>query len=309
MDDCKPLRGRRLGIVGKGGSGKSTLTVLLARALRTRGYEVCVLDADSTNVGLHQALGLAEPPRGLIDYFGGMVFSGGLVTCPVDDPTPLAGAEVSPARLPAEYVGSDPDGVSLIVAGKVAGRGPGAGCDGPIAKIARDLRVLGEPEEPVTLIDYKAGFEDAARGVVTSLDWALAVVDPTAAGIQVALHLKDLVERLKAEEPPATSHLGSPELVALARRIFKEASIRDVLVVLNRFPDRETEAFVTPRLADAGIVPVGVVHEHPELARSSLLGAPLDWTVARDEALGIVERLEAIRRPESTSRRSTHLWG
>jgi hypothetical protein len=91
-----PLQGCRLGIFGKGGSGKSTLAVLLARALNARGYEACILDADSTNVGLHQALGVPWPPRPLIEHFGGMVFSGGNVTCPVDDPTPLPGACVSP---------------------------------------------------------------------------------------------------------------------------------------------------------------------------------------------------------------------
>jgi MinD-like ATPase involved in chromosome partitioning or flagellar assembly len=48
----RPLSGLRIGVFGKGGAGKSTVAVLLARALRARGYSVLVLDADSTNVGL-----------------------------------------------------------------------------------------------------------------------------------------------------------------------------------------------------------------------------------------------------------------
>ena len=79
----KTLAGKRIGVFGKGGCGKSTAVVLLARALKDRGYEICVLDADSTNIGLDQALGLDKFPESLIDYFGGMVFSGGAVTCPV----------------------------------------------------------------------------------------------------------------------------------------------------------------------------------------------------------------------------------
>lgn len=90
----RPLAGSRLGIFGKGGSGKSTVTVFLAGALRRMGYEVAVLDADSTNVGLGKAFGLARDPDPLLEYFGGMVFSGGPVTCPVDDPLPLADASV-----------------------------------------------------------------------------------------------------------------------------------------------------------------------------------------------------------------------
>ena len=45
----KPLDGQRIGIFGRGGSGKSTCTVLLAKALAQAGYEACVVDADSTN--------------------------------------------------------------------------------------------------------------------------------------------------------------------------------------------------------------------------------------------------------------------
>jgi Mrp family chromosome partitioning ATPase len=44
----KPLAGQRIGIFGRGGSGKSTCTVLLAKALAQAGYAVCVVDADST---------------------------------------------------------------------------------------------------------------------------------------------------------------------------------------------------------------------------------------------------------------------
>ena len=90
----KSLVNRRIGIVGKGGSGKSTVAIFLAKALVESGYRVCILDADSTNLGFPQALGIRESPDSLIEYFGGMVFSGGLVSCPVDDPRPLPGLDM-----------------------------------------------------------------------------------------------------------------------------------------------------------------------------------------------------------------------
>jgi hypothetical protein len=49
-----------------------------------------VLDADSTNIGLAQALGIEQPPAPLLDYFGG-----GAVTYPMDDPVPLIGADLA----------------------------------------------------------------------------------------------------------------------------------------------------------------------------------------------------------------------
>ena len=58
----KPLAGQRIGLFGRGGSGKSTCSVLLAKALARAGYTVCVVDADSTNEGLPQALGADKIP-------------------------------------------------------------------------------------------------------------------------------------------------------------------------------------------------------------------------------------------------------
>lgn len=294
MMKSKVLMGKRIGVLGKGGSGKSTVAVLLAHALRDRGYEVCVLDADSTNLGLHQAFGLDESPRSLLDYFGGMVFSGGRVTCPVDDPTRLREAEISLGQLPDEYVGRNREGIILLTAGKIGDQGPGAGCDGPISKIARDLRIRSDTDAPITLIDFKAGFEDAARGAVTSLDWALAVVDPTKAAMQMAIHMKQMINRIKAGELPATSHLKSPNLVEMANQIFREASIRDVLVVLNRIPAKETEEYMRGYLDMRDIESIGVLHEHPCIALSWLKGTPLDRTNAKEEVDRIVERLETI---------------
>ena len=58
-----------------------------------------ILDADSTNLGMPGALGLTSEPEPLLDLFGGMAFSGGRVTCPVDDPTPLPGGGRSSAQV------------------------------------------------------------------------------------------------------------------------------------------------------------------------------------------------------------------
>jgi putative protein kinase ArgK-like GTPase of G3E family len=48
MTESKAMMGKRIGVFGKGGAGKSTVVVLLAHAFRDRGYDICVLDADST---------------------------------------------------------------------------------------------------------------------------------------------------------------------------------------------------------------------------------------------------------------------
>ncbi|MGW8266593.1 MAG: P-loop NTPase, partial [Longimicrobiales bacterium] len=235
MNDT-PLSGKRLGVFGKGGAGKSTVTVLLARGLAKMGYRPVVLDADSTNIGITRALGAGDGPRGLIDHFGGLVFSGGAVTCPVDDPTPIAGAELDLDRLPTRFLGRGAQGIRVLVGGKMGDLGPGAGCDGPIAKIARDVRVRGRDPNPLLLLDFKAGFEDSARGVLTGLDWAVVVVDPTTASLHMAIHMKRMVRKIQEGVPPATAHLSDPHLAELARRQFKESRIQGVVAILNRVP-------------------------------------------------------------------------
>ena len=299
MEERMSLAGKRIGIVGKGGSGKSTTTVLMSRVLRDRGYMVFVLDADSTNVGLHQALGLEHAPASLIDYFGGMVFSGGSVTCPVDDPTPLPNAEVTLHQLSGGYYSQNREGIILLTAGKIGDKGPGAGCDGPINKIARDFKIKTEDLFPVTLVDFKAGFEDSARGAITSLDWVIVVVDPTNAAIQMAIHMKEMVEQMKAGKLPATRHLESLELVEIANVIFREAKIKDVLVILNRMIDEEMENFLQEKLLRNGITPIGAIREDPSVTITWLKGKPLEEVGARKDVEQIIETLEATEEGDS----------
>jgi len=299
----KILNGKRIGIFGKGGCGKSTVAVLLAKALRNVGYDVCLLDADSTNIGLSKALGAERDPEPLLDYYGGMVFSGGLVTCPVDDPTPLVGAHVFTDELPSVYQSHTPEGIHLFVAGKMGDKGPGAGCDGPIAKIARDFKPCYADELPVTLVDFKAGFEDSARGNIISLDWIIVVVDPTSAAIQMAINMRDMVNQLNEGSLPATDHLDQPDLVEMVNRLYREARVKGVLFILNRARDEEMEKFVLKRLAENDIEPIGVIHDDPSLSIAWLKGAPLSREATKPEIEEIIVLLELAE--ESVGRKVT----
>lgn len=288
----KAFANKRIGVLGKGGSGKSTITVLLAKALRDSGYQVCVLDADSTNAGIHQALGFENPPVSLMDYFGGPVFSGGKVSCPVDDPTPLPEATVDLNEVPEKYYAFDQQGLSLFQLGKIGDKGPGAGCDGPVSKITRDLRIEGIGDQAVTLIDVKAGLEDSARGIITSMDYIITVVDPTPASIQIAADIKELISRIKAGESPSTEHLESPELVELAKRTYREARIKDSFALLNKVKDEQIENYVSQKLKEKGVDTIGVIYDDSSISLSWLQEKPLEGTQANKDMMSAVKRLE-----------------
>ena len=254
------LNGKRIGIFGKGGSGKSSVTVLLAKALKKSGYDVCVLDADSTNIGLAQALGIEKPPAPLLDYFGGAV------TYPMDDPMPLIGADLAIDDLPEAYYGRSPDGIQFFMAGKMGDKGPGARCDRPIAEIVRDFRPRYEGQQPVTLVDFRAGFEDSTRRSIVNLDWIVVVIDPTMAAVQMAINMQEMVNQIR-----------------VGGRVF---------FVLNRVQDALTERFLRVRLAEEGIEPLGVIPETPALSMAWLMGEPVIKTPAQEEAEWIIKQLE-----------------
>lgn len=278
--------------IGRGGSGKSTWLVLVAKALREQGREVCVLDADSTNIGLPQALGMSSPPRPLVDYFGGMVFQGGLVTCPVDDPSLIENPVIDLAELPAEYQSVGASGITLLQAGKLSDFGLGAGCDGPLVKLARDVRVRRGERAVDLLVDFKAGLEDTSRGVLVGMDAIVVVCDPSTAGVQTAVALKGVLEEQRGGHVPSTAHLESPVLAELMRKLYRDWRVVGMEVVLNKVPEPETEAYLRERLAAEGITVAACLPDLKPMRDAWLRGRELPTQAAATAAKALALRLE-----------------
>ena len=60
----------KIEVSGKGGCGKSTVSVLLAKSMKKLGYRVLLVDGDESNIGLENLTGISEPKH-LMDYLGG----------------------------------------------------------------------------------------------------------------------------------------------------------------------------------------------------------------------------------------------
>jgi CO dehydrogenase maturation factor len=179
-------------ICGKGGSGKSTITALLAKNLKNSGKTVLVVDTDESNLCLHRLLG-ARLPEVLMEAMGGRkgVKEKLHPSFPQQQDAflkdPLTLADLPPACL------ADADGIKLLVVGKIREYGEGCACMiGSISKAV--LSRLHEGADEVVLIDAEAGLEHFGRRVDAGCDLVLAVVDPSFESIAMAERIHQLAE-------------------------------------------------------------------------------------------------------------------
>jgi len=267
----KPLRGMRILVCGKGGSGKSTLVAVMATILQRKTYEVMVLDGDASNpeglVRLLFGLGVEGEPKPLIEFFGGIK----VVTCPVDDPSPLTRIDdaspvpenrinISKELSPEYYL--QKDSMKLLQAGKIASYGQG--CDGPLEKVVRDFMIEGDA---VNLIDMKAGIEHFGRKIPDRMDIILGVLDYTLESVSIAKRMAEFC---------------------------REAGIRNFWLILNKIGSKAVESMLMDRLKDLQGQVIGSVSYDQELIMAGLSGNALGECTALEEVERIVERLERL---------------
>lgn len=180
-------------ICGKGGCGKSTLTVLLARALTEAGRRVLVVDADESNLCLHRLLG-AKQPEIMMDAMGGRNGTREKLkqAASKDHEDEFFQNVMSFDDLPPDCL-EEADGIKLLVVGKIKQFGEGCACMiGGISKAV--LSRLHEREDEIVLIDAEAGLEHFGRQVDRGCDLALCVIDPSYESIQMAGRAREIAE-------------------------------------------------------------------------------------------------------------------
>lgn len=156
----------KIAISGKGGCGKSTITVLLSRAFLSMGYEVTIFDTDESNVGLAKMLGFEGEIKQVMDLYGGKQGFKRVLN---------EGQEIAPDL---SLVTINCNGVKLVRIGKIERGGEGCAClMGILAKEV--LSKLKLKEREVVLVDTDAGIEHFGRGVDQAVNAVLFVVDPT----------------------------------------------------------------------------------------------------------------------------------
>jgi CO dehydrogenase maturation factor len=174
----------KLLIGGKGGAGKSAVSLLLAKELSKKGNTI-LLDSDESNRLLPKTLGL-ETPDTIANYLGGRakVHQG------------IADHEkINLNELPPEYVSKTDEGITYAAVGKIEEYGEGCAC--PYGFLSKELlKRIELTTDEYLIVDAEAGIEHLGRGVEEGIDKLIVVIDPTAEGVEIAKKLVSEAERI-----------------------------------------------------------------------------------------------------------------
>lgn len=189
----------RLGLVGKGGSGKTTLASLLARWLTREGSPVLAIDADINQhlgvaLGLSEAAATALPSMGahipeIKDYLRGAnprIRSAAVMTKTTPPGRGSRLVRVGEENPLYERLVRDAGGVSLLVTGPVSEEDLGVNCYHSKSGAAELLlnHLVDLPGEYV-VVDLTAGADSFASGMFTRFDLTVLVVEPTLRSVGV----------------------------------------------------------------------------------------------------------------------------
>ena len=180
----------KISVCGKGGSGKSVLTTLLANQAISHGLGVLVIDSDESNSGLFKMLGFENPPVPLMELIGGKK----KLKEKMRNPNVLAESHLSIKDIPSQHL-IRRNGLMLVSIGKILQALEGCAC--PMGVLSREfLKKLRLGEKEIAIIDMEAGVEHFGRGIDEGIDRVLLVVEPSFESIAVAEKIKGLASGL-----------------------------------------------------------------------------------------------------------------
>lgn len=181
-------------ICGKGGSGKSTITALLAKSMAKRGYNVLVVDSDESNFGLHRQLGIGMP-EDFMNYLGGKKTLGEklMQAYQSGDNTIILENKWKISDIPEAYTVKKGN-IQMMAIGKIHDFGEGCAC--PMGALAKNLlNNMETTSEDIIFVDTEAGIEHFGRGVEEGCDLILMILDPSYESIRLSEKIKELAEK------------------------------------------------------------------------------------------------------------------
>jgi CO dehydrogenase maturation factor len=246
----------KISVCAKGGSGKSTVVTLLANEARNRGNRVLVVDSDESNSGLYRMLGFEQPPIPLMELVGGKT----TLKKKMNSPDIFSENKIRIEDIPPLYL-LEKDNLMLVSIGKILQSLEGCAC--PMGVLNREfLKKVSLKDGEMVIVDMEAGVEHFGRGVETSVDNVLIVVEPPFESIEVASKIYSM-------------SYGS--------------GIKNTWAVLNKIPNEEIATRIKAELDKRGIRVIGSIHLDTEIFMASVDGRVPKDGAAAEEIQGVMD--------------------
>lgn len=281
MINCKPFAFMILGFLGKGGSGKSSVSTQMALYLNQQGKSVLAIDADH-NMDLSYNLSGGGVPK--VKYISQSLNTFRIaIGLSANDKSSEAFVSGIDARFNLSPLSPEIDefsiqlesGVRLMVAGEQTDEVLyGKSCSHTLTtplKIFLPLLELTEKEAVV--VDEKAGADGVSTGIVSGIDVGIIVCEPAIHSIKTAKQIAELM-----------NFYGTPHVV-----------------VANKVASSEDKDFITEQL---GAEPVAFFMESTSIKRDPASSVK-EWSDELSDVLMKCERLNQNNRLQRTVEKFT----
>lgn len=263
----------KIALVGKGGSGKTTIAGTLARVLARRSHRVLAIDGDP-NPNLALSLGISRDRAESIRSIPSTLVEPDKTA----DGAPKLRLTIARDAVIATYAADAPDGIQLIVMGKPADGSAGSGCMCASHRAVRGLIAEMTACGDHTVTDMEAGLEHLKRGTARNVEAMLVVVEPYYRSLEAGARTFSLARELRI-----------PHLYAVANKVSGETDH----AVISAYCEQRHMPII-------GEVPF----EGEIVAAERSDRAPFDFapSSAGVRAIdGIAERLLALERPAAAA--------
>ncbi len=238
-------------VAGKGGTGKTTISAVLARFFARNGFNVLAVDADpNTNLALSLGIPLEEAKKIVPISENKELIAERTGVAPGSSWGAIFNLVPDVRDIRDKYSVFAPDGVSLLVTGTIDYGGSGCFC--PAAALLKALLsyiILKEKE--IVIIDMEAGLEHLGRGVTKKVDMLITVIEPSVKATETA-------ERI--------------------RKLAGDLDVKEIYVVVNKVYSENQSKLIRGMLMKRGFSILGEIPYDEEIVKADMKGkSPLDY--------------------------------